>query len=50
MFNQNSYLVKFWAEKKYYEGFEVPNLFNLQENVDIYIQTNFVAATSEGED
>lgn len=41
MFNQNSCLVKLWAEKKYYNNIEVPNLFNLQEEVELYIQSHF---------
>lgn len=41
MFNQNSFLVKFWAEKNYREGFAVPNLFNLQVEVALYIENNF---------
>lgn len=47
MFNQNSALVKLWAEKKYYEGKEVPKLFNLQEQVDIYISNNLVQSEQD---
>lgn len=46
-FNQNSYLVKFWAERKYYKNEEVPDLFNLQEQVDIYISNNLVQSEQD---
>lgn len=47
MFNQDSYLVKFWAEKKFYENMPIPNLFNLQAEVNTYIQNVLQTPTVE---
>ena len=36
MFNQDSKLVEFWAKRKK-KGQEVPDFFNLKEEVDKYL-------------